>query len=118
MIHDKFAALRRVLTHVELEQRLDRVGVIHRHRSEPHLRTYKIAEFAGRDFAEAFEPSDFGVADLGHRAVPLGFGITIDRFLFVPYSEQWGFQDVHKTSSDYLREKAQKTGDEQVTDMQ
>src|ERR1017187_2141307 len=72
-VHDVILPLRRVLAHVEIE---DRAGLSARrvfHLARPHFLADELREFFRADFAEAFEPRDFRfAAEFLHEVVALG----------------------------------------------
>jgi len=76
-------------------------------------------EFGRRDFAETFEAGNLArLAEFGGGLIAFGFGVTIDRLLFVADAEERRLEDLKVAIVDELIEEAEEIGDEQVANVE
>src|SRR5271157_6244097 len=112
MSHDVFATIRRVLAHIELEKRLDRVRVVDADPGKSHVRADESLEFSRRNFPKSFKPRHLATPKLLYGIIAFCLGVAVNRRFLVAHAEKWGLENADESLGYNIRKKPKKAGDQ------
>src|SRR5687767_10264632 len=111
---NEFLPFHRILTHVVLQQQLNMRMLLKYYRLKADIITDKPGKFIRRNFSQSLETRYFRFcSQFFHCLQFFRLAVTINCFLFVPYTKQRCFQNVYMTIFHQVREKLQEESHQQ-----